>query len=236
MALRHILIVEDDETLRSLLQFTLEQEGHRLSTADSARGMFDVFRDGGIDLIILDLTLPDEDGLALVRQLRARSSIPVLVLTGRRDRDSRLAALELGADDFVTKPFDPKEVMLRVRNLLARSGPQIATDRKNVPPPIRFDVWTLDLDGRILSAQDGKTVGLTPGEFIILSVLVQNPGRAISRDRLLDAIASGDDPPSPRMIDVHVTQLRAKIERNRRKPVLISTVRGHGYRFDGKIK
>lgn len=232
---RHVLVVDDDENLTALLVFTLKNEGYRVSHAGSGKDMFARVRSGTFDLILLDLTLPDEDGLALTRQLRTLSSMPIIVLTGRADRGSLLTALELGVDDYITKPFDPQEVLLRVKNVLARSARSGYGSDKKEKALFQFEGWSLDLEGRTLLDADGTEVRLTPGEFRILAALIRNPGRAVSRDSLLDAVAVGDEAPSPRMIDVYVTQLRSKIEADRKNPRLIQTVREFGYKFGGKL-
>lgn len=233
---RNVLVVDDDENLTALLVFTLKNEGYRVSHAGSGKEMFARFRQDSFDLVLLDLTLPDEDGLALARQMRTLLTVPIIVLTGRADRSSLLAALELGVDDYITKPFDPEEVLLRVKNVLARTYRLEEATHAKEKVVLRFDGWTFDLDGRTLRAPDGAETKLTPGEFRILAMLAHNPGRAVSRDRLLDVIAEGDEAPSPRMIDVYIAQLRAKIEADRKNPTLILTVREYGYKFGGKFR
>lgn len=233
---RHILIVEDDETLRKLLAFCLEQEGHWVTCAGSAEEMRVQLGARDPDLILLDLGLPDEDGLVLARQLRARSGTPIMVLTGNRDQKVLVTALELGADEFLRKPFDPRELILRVNAVLARSGRSASTASARTASVLHFDCWTLNLRARSLRSADKGEVTLTLGEFNVLSALVKRPGWALSRDELLDAVSSGEDPPSPRMVDVFVSQLRAKIEVDRKRPKLILSVRGHGYRFGGNIE
>ena len=231
--MQHILIVDDDEDLRTLLAYVLQAEDYKPSTADSGKAMYVELKKRVPDLIVLDLNLPDESGLALARQIRARYDVPIIVLTASQDRDDLMAALELGVNDFVTKPFDPKELILRVRNVLRHVG-RASTDRN--PARATFDGWTLDFDAGALSDASGIEVPLTPSEYNLLCALVRAPNRVLSRDHLLDAVSSGDDAPLPRMIDVFISQLRKKIESDASSPHLIVTVKGKGYRFAGKLE
>lgn len=232
MAPSRVLIVDDDENLQPLLGYLLESEGYVADIAGSGQEMHALLQKGQPDLVVLDLNLPDESGLALARQLRARSDVPIIVLTGSHDRNDLMAALELGVDDFITKPFEPRELGLRVRNVLARSAPN-SNNRSDV---VRFGQWSLDFAGRALFTSDGAEVALTPSEFNILAALVRAPGRALSRDQLLDAISQSADAPLPRMIDVHISQLRKKIETDAKSPRLIVTVKGTGYKFAGALE
>lgn len=222
-----ILIVEDDEDLQPLLVYLMQNEGYAPELAGTGREMHQRLRMGMPDLVVLDLGLPDESGLALARQLRVRSNVPIVVLTASHDKEDLLAALELGVDDFLTKPFEPRELVLRIRNVLARHAPA------GIPPreAVTFAGWVLDLAGRALLDPDGLEVPLTPGEFDVLAALARAPGRVLSREVLLDAVNRGGDPPLPRMIDVHISQLRRKIEADPRTPRLILTVKGAGYKF-----
>jgi two-component system, OmpR family, response regulator len=221
-----VLIVEDDEMVQSLLAAFLENEGFAVSCALTGGEMFAVLSRETVHLILLDLMLPDEDGLVLARQVRARSTVPIIVLTARRGRDDRLAALDIGADDYMTKPFDPRELVLRIRNLLGRAG----GDALEVSV-LGFEGWVLDVAGRSLSAPDGRDVALTPGEFNLLAALAKASNRVLSRGFLLDAISQDEDVPSDRMIDVYVSRLRRKIEKTPGKPRLIVTIPGHGYKL-----
>ena len=223
---QRVLIVEDDEMVQSLLAAYLEDEGFAVSCALTGGEMWAVLNRETVHLILLDLTLPDEDGLVLARQVRARSTVPIIVLTARRGQDDRLAALDIGADDYMTKPFDPRELILRIRNLLGRSG----GDALEVSV-LRFEGWVLDVAGRSLTAPDGRDVALTPGEFNLLAALAKAANRVLSRSFLLDAVSQGADIPSDRMIDVYVSRLRRKIEANPGKPRLIVTIPGHGYKL-----
>ncbi|HEX2137833.1 MAG TPA: response regulator transcription factor [Microvirga sp.] len=230
---RRILVVEDDETLRVLLSFLFESEGYKVTAASTAREMHAHLDRSWYDLVLLDLGLPDEDGLVLIRQLRTRSELPIIVLTANQEQETMLAALELGVHDFLRKPFDPREVLLRVKGVLARSAPRSAADESAV---LHSDGWTLDLRARALHSPAGDEVPLTPGEFHVLSALMKRPGWALSRDQLLDAVTRGEDPPSPRMVDVYVSQLRSKMEPDTRNPRFLLSVRGYGYKFGGRVE
>jgi DNA-binding response OmpR family regulator len=189
-----------------------------------------------IHLVILDLGLPDEDGLALARQIRARSSLPIIVLTARKQRDDRITALELGADDFMTKPCDPRELALRARNLLSRANAGASpTEDWPTAHTARFEDWVVNLTAHTLVAPDGRDVHLTRSEFNLLAALVKAPNRVLTRDHLLDAVSRHGDAPSDRMIDVLVSRLRRKIEGDPKNPKLIVTVVGFGYKFSARV-
>jgi len=183
-------------------------------------------------LILLDLGLPDEDGLTLTRQIRARSSIPIIVITARRGREDRLAALELGADDYLTKPFDPEELVLRVHNILSRAqdggGGGGGRVEANV---IESGGWKIDGGARSVTSPGGQDITLTNAEFNLLAALAKAPNRVLSRDHLLDAVSRNDDAPSDRLIDVLISRVRKKIEDEPKKPKIIITVAGSGYKF-----
>lgn len=189
---------------------------------------------GDIDLMLLDLGLPGEDGLALMRSLREHSSVPVIVVTGRGEPVDRIMGLEIGADDYVTKPFDVRELAARVRSVLRRTiekreKPGDASDA------VRFAGWTLRLDARRLESPQGKTVELTTGEFDLLAALARAPGRVLSRDELLAATRNREAGPFDRTIDVQIGRLRRKIEADPQHPEIIKSVRGAGYVFTPKV-
>lgn len=229
----HLLIVEDDELVQSLMAAYLQREGFAISLAGTGKEMLAIIDSEPIDLILLDLGLPDEDGLSLTRQVRARSSMPIIVITARKDKESRIAALQLGADDYLTKPFDPDELVLRVRNMLGRTtGTEVAARAGEV---YRFDGWTVNVDGRTVDNAGGEPVTFTRAEFNLLAALVRAPGRVLSRDFLLDAISQDEDSPTDRLIDVLISRVRKKIESNPKKPTKITTVIGCGYKFSAQI-
>lgn len=229
----HLILVEDDEFIRSLLAAYFEKEQFRVSLAGTGRELLALLDAAPADVVILDLGLPDEEGLVLMRQMRARSNIPVVVLTARQEREHRIGALELGAADFLTKPCDPEELVLRVRNLLRLStGP----GGRRRDQHLRFEGWTLDLEARSLTGSGGVAVHLSRAEFNLLAALVQAPNRALSRSQLLDAISQHEETPSERMIDVLVARLRRKIERDPRSPSCIATLVGVGYKFIAPVR
>lgn len=235
---KHLLIVEDDELVQSLLAAYMRKEGFKVSLAATGKEMLACIDSEAIDLVLLDLGLPDEDGLVLARQVRARSSLPIIVVTARKDQKDRLAALEIGADDYLTKPFDPEELALRVRNLLGRAGADGAIgealrDRTEV---FRFQGWTLDAGGHSLTGDDGEKVSLTRAEFNLLAALARAPNRVLSRDYLLDAVSQDSDAPTDRLIDVLVSRVRKKIEADPKKPEIITTVIGCGYKFSARME
>lgn len=229
----HLLIVEDDEFVQSLLAAYLQKSGHRVTTAGSAAEMFAVLDHENISLILLDLGLPDEDGIALVRQLRTRLQTPIIVLTARQGRDDKISALEVGADDFLTKPVDPEELSLRVDNMLRRlsnstGGGQSASDDLE---KLLFAGWSLDIAADILRSPDGEEVKLTRAEFDLLTALARAQNRVLSRAYLLDAVSRDTNEAGDRVIDVLISRIRKKIEIDSRKPQIIHTIAGRGYRL-----
>ena len=234
---KHLLIVEDDELVQSLLAAYMQNEGFKVSLASTGKEMLACIDSESIDLILLDLGLPDEDGLVLARQVRARSSLPIIVLTARKEQKDRLAALEIGADDYLTKPFDPEELVLRVRNMLGRTetgaSEEALQERTEV---FRFEGWTLDTGGHSLSEGKNKKVTLTRAEFNLLAALVRAPNRVLTRDYLLDAVSQDADAQTDRLIDVLVSRVRKKIEKDPKKPKIITTVVGCGYKFSAQLK
>lgn len=232
----HVVIAEDDEFVQQLLSAYFRTSKFRVSMASTGQELLAVLDREPAAAVLLDLGLPDEDGLVLMRQIRARSAIPIIVLTARRDREDRISALEMGADDYVTKPCDPEELVLRVRNVLARSAAG-AQDRRAVAATdrLKFSHWSLDLNARTLHKQSGEEVHLSRTEFNLLAAFAQAPNRVLSRGQLLDAICHNDHPPFERTIDVMVARLRRKIEEDFKKPVLITTMVGLGYRFTAEV-
>lgn len=221
-----LLIVEDDEFVLNLLATCLRQNNYEAFTATSGRSMYEVLDREEIHLILLDLTLPDEDGLVLARQIRNRSTIPIIVLTSRDKQDDRLAALDLGADDYLTKPCDIEELTLRIRNLLNR------TNSHGKSRIYSFDGWSLNINACTLTAPGGEDVILPKSEFDLLSALVIAPNRVLSRSFLIDSISQGNALASERMIDVLISRLRKRLEKVPKSPRLIITVPGRGYKFN----
>jgi DNA-binding response OmpR family regulator len=231
-----ILIVDDDAILRNRLQKYLRKEGFRAAALDSGASLRDAFGQTAADLVILDLVMPGEDGLSLTRFLRERSDVGILILTGKGDTVDRVVGLEMGADDYLAKPFDLRELLARVRSILRRrTGVRNGAAENPEATRFCFDRWTIDMERRELTAPDGVAVHLTAAEFRLLAAFVERPNRALSRDRLLDAIADREWSPYDRSIDLHISHLRQKIEAEPKAPALIKTVRGAGYVFAASV-
>lgn len=223
-----ILIVEDDIAVQTLVAGYLETQGFGTRLADCGETLLKSIGSEPVDLVLLDLNLPDEDGLVLVRQIRARSGVPIIIMTVRAGQTDRITGLEIGADDYVIKPFHPRELVARVRNVLRRHD---HGNGQGQGSPLMFDGWVLDLDSRTLMSPQDKPVALTGAEFDVLVALARSPGRVLSRHQLLDAATHGGDPPSERAIDVLISRIRKKMEANPRAPRMIVTVQGYGYKL-----
>ncbi|MBO0132916.1 MULTISPECIES: response regulator [Agrobacterium] len=227
----HILIVDDHREIRELVSRALVKEGFRTSVAADGRAMRKVMADAHIDLIILDLMLPGEDGLSLCRGLRAQSTIPIIMLTAKGDEIDRVVGLELGADDYVSKPFGSRELIARIRAVLRRSENDAASEQTRRARQYCFDRWRLDTGTRELQREDGIAVPLSTGEFDLLLVLIERPGRVLSRDQLLDLARGRAAGSFDRSIDTQVSRLRKKLEVDPATPKIIKTVWGGGYMF-----
>ena len=232
-----ILVVDDEPEIAELLRRYLSLQGYAVSTADGGVAMRRMMADAEIDLVLLDLGLPGEDGLALMRSLRESSSVAIIVVTGRGEPVDRIVGLEVGADDYVTKPFDVRELAARVRSVLRRTKEAAAKSQEAVQMDVaRFAGWTLHLGARRLESPEGKPVDITTGEFELLATLVKSPGRVFSRDELLEATRNRGAGPFDRTIDVQVGRLRRKIEADPQRPELIKSVRGAGYVLTPKVE
>jgi len=232
----HILVVDDDPQIRSLLQDYLAEHGLRVSCAATGQEMSQILRDEAIDLVILDLRLADEDGMAIARSLRERLAIPVVMLTGVRDEADRVMGLELGADDYVTKPFSPRELLARIRSVLRRTQNSVVAPATREVRAYRFGEFELNLRTRRLKRQDGRAVSLTNGELNLLAALLAAPGRVLTRDQLLEASRVHDNEVYDRAIDIQVLRLRRKIEADPAHPRYIITERGIGYIFRSAVE
>ena len=223
-----ILLVDDEEAVQKLLTYPLERDGFRVLQARDGEEALERFRSEGADLVVLDLMLPKLDGLEVCKRLRALSSVPIIMLTARDDELDKVVGLELGADDYITKPFSIREFRSRVRALLRR----VAAGRETVAEAeaIRADGLRIDLAKRTVEVR-GEPVQLTYVEFELLRILASQRGRVYTRQALLEALWGGSEYRDPRTIDVHVRHLREKLETEPREPQLILTVRGAGYRF-----
>lgn len=226
----HCLVVDDDPEIRDLVAAFLGRHGYRVSTAADGRAMFRALEDGRIDLVILDLMLPGEDGLALCRRLRATSNLPVIMLTALGEETDRILGLEMGADDYLAKPFNPRELLARVKAVLRRTGTRQPVGG-SLGQILEFAGWRMDLARRELTDPDGVHVALTSGEIDLLAAFAEHPQRVLSREQLLDLTKGRDALPFDRSIDVQLSRLRRKIETDPRNPDLIKTVRAGGYLF-----
>ncbi|MGH6896205.1 MAG: response regulator [Geminicoccaceae bacterium] len=238
MGARHILAVDDDSTMRELIRDYLREQGFRVSTAADGRQMADTLAESIVDLVILDLKLAEDDGLRLVRELRTRSSVPIIVVTGhRRDEVDRIVGLELGADDYLTKPFNLRELLARVRAVLRRARvDQAAPTREAKGAKYRFADWELNLRTRRLTSPAGASVPLTKGEFSLLVAFLRSPQRVLSREQLLEASRLHGDDVYDRSVDVQILRLRRKLEADPSAPELIRTERGVGYVFAAAVQ
>lgn len=231
----HILVVEDDREIREMVSRFLVQNGYRVSVASDGRRMDSILASSRIDLIVLDIMLPGEDGLSLCRRLRSDSSLPIIMLTARAQEIDRIVGLELGADDYLPKPFNPRELLARIRAVLRRSATLSKGADKQAPKILSFAHWQLDLGSRRLRSPDGLRVPLTSGEFDLLVAFCQHPGRALTRDQLLDLTHGRAAKAFDRSIDIQVSRLRRKIEADPKDPLLIQTVRTGGYIFTAEV-
>ena len=233
----HILVVDDDREIRDLLARFLVGHGLRVSTAANGREMLAQLDEGTIDLIVLDVMMPGEDGLMLTRNLRAkRSSVPIIMLTAMGEETDRIVGLEMGADDYMPKPFNPRELLARIKAVLRRSEAVSTVAQEREVNVATFNGWSFDMNSRELTSPNGEVVVLSGGEFELLQVFVSHPNRVLNRDQLLDMARGRDAQPYDRAIDVQVSRLRRKIESDPQTPTLIKTVRGGGYMFTPKIK
>jgi two-component system OmpR family response regulator len=235
----HLLLVDDDRQLLRLLADYLCASGYRVSTATQAREMRQVLAQHRIDLVVLDLMLPGEDGLSLCRELRVRDArqLPILMLSARGDEADRVLGLEMGADDYLAKPFATRELLARIRSVLRRT--------RALPPNLRavqearilaFDAWRLDTTARHLVDAQGVQVALTGGEYRLLRVLLDHPQRVLTRDQLLNLTQGRDADPFDRSIDLLVSRLRRRLRDEAREPRLIKTVRNGGYVFCAEVR
>jgi DNA-binding response OmpR family regulator len=232
----HVLAVDDDPIIRTMIADYLAKHDVRVTAVADGRSMTEVLANEVIDLIVLDLKLRTEDGMNLARKVRDESAIPIIMLTGRSDEADRVMGLELGADDYVTKPFSPRELLARIRTVLRRRGAEVRQGRPEGIRAYRFDGWELNLNTRRLSAPDGTVAVLSKGEFSLLVVLLGAPHRILNRDQLLDLSRLHNDEVYNRAVDIQIMRLRRKIESDPAKPKYIRTERGNGYVFSVNVE
>ena len=227
----HVLIVDDDETVRQLVDEYLAQNDFRVSGASGGAELLGALAAQVIDLVLLDLRLRGEDGMQLLRQVRAHSQIPVIILTARTEEADRVMGLELGADDYLTKPFSPRELLARIRTVLRRTHAGQEVHGAPVCRAYRIPGWELNLRTRRLTGEDGGEVALSNGEFNLLAALLATANRVVTRDQLIEMSRRYDNEVYDRAVDVQILRLRRKLERNPAEPQIIVTERGAGYRL-----
>jgi two-component system, OmpR family, response regulator len=233
----HILVVDDDPQIRELLQEYLTGYALRVTVVATGQQMVSTLADEAIDLVVLDLRLAGEDGMAIARSLRDQSAIPIVMLTGVKDEADRVMGLELGADDYLTKPFSPRELLARIRTVLRRTkSTALKQARQQEIRAYRFADFELNLRTRRLKRRDGSPIELTTKEFNLLAALVAAPQRILTRDQLLEASRVYDNEVYDRSIDVQVLRLRRKIEADPSQPQFIITERGVGYTFNSPVE
>ena len=223
-----LLVVDDDPELRELITAYLSKQGYDIVAVADGRAMDHAFAAGGVDLVILDLMLPGEDGLDIAKRLKQTTDVPIIIVSAQGEEIDRIVGLEVGADDYIGKPFNPRELLARVRAVLRR-----VRGSGTVGPLARiveFGDFRLDLNAHLLT-RNGTTVPLTSGEFDLLGILVRHPNQVLDRDRILDLLTGAERSPFDRSIDVRITRLRSKIEPDPSSPVFIRTIWGKGYMF-----
>lgn len=224
----HILIVDDDPEIRELLATYLGKNGYRVSMAGDGQQMWQSLEHNRIDLVVLDIMLPGDDGLTLCRRLRDMSNIPIIMLTARGEEMDRVLGLEMGADDYLAKPFNPRELQARIKAVLWRAR-NLMESRPEQGERFHFSGWTLDTSARHLVAEDGVIISLSGAEYRLLRVFLDHPQRVLSRDRLMGLLEGRDWTPDERAIDIQISRLRKRLREDAREPQLIKTVRGEGY-------
>ncbi|HEY1452641.1 MAG TPA: response regulator [Roseiarcus sp.] len=234
----HILIVDDDSRIRQMLTRYFEQEGYRVSVAADGAAMRLQLGAKPIDIVLLDVVMPGDDGVTLAREIRAGSNVGIIMLTGRHEVLDRVVGLEVGADDYIAKPFHLREVLARVKSVLRRrksASETRSTHRELADQTVRFDGWMLDTARRQLVSPKGEEVLLTTGEFDLLAALLKQPGRVFGREALMDLTRGRSWEVFDRTIDAQIARLRKKIEADPKNPALVKSVRGVGYVFTGKV-
>lgn len=232
----HVLIVDDDAEIRHLLAGYLSKYEFRTSTAADGLGMWAALEQAQPDLIVLDLMLPGDDGLVLCRDLRARWDTPIIMLTARGEDTDRIVGLEMGADDYLAKPFNPRELLARIKVILRRTRSQPRGMPAEKAQRIRFAGWCLDTAARHLLTPDGLAIPLSGAEYRLLIVFLSHPNRVLNRDQLMDLCLGREGTPFDRSIDVQVSRLRQRLGEDAREPVIIKTVRGEGYVLAARVE
>ena len=231
----HVLVVDDDREIRDLLGRFLTKHGYRVTAVPDGKEMRRALGDWRIDLVVLDLMLPGEDGLSLCRDLRARSPVPIIMLTMMGEETDRIVGLEMGADDYLPKPFNPRELLARMKAVMRRAGRGPDSPTSNRGMILHFAGWKLDLGLRRLESPQGLVVDLSSGEFDLLVAFAEHPQRVLNRDQLLDLTHGRAETPFDRSVDMQVSRLRHRIEADPKQPEMIKTVRGGGYLFTATV-
>lgn len=232
----HILLVDDDDGIREIIGEYLAIEGYRVSTAARGDAMRSIMAQSPVDLVLLDLVLPGEDGLELARWLRAQSNVGIIMMSGRGETIDRIIGLEMGSDDYLAKPFEVRELLARIRSVLRRVQTPSEDKARPAPPRVRFAGWMFDPSSRELVSPMGNPVRLTSGEFDLLAAFVDNPNKVLSRERLLELTRGRQAGPADRTIDVQIGRLRRKLHDLDSPPRLIRAVRGVGYAFTPTVE
>ena len=231
----HILVVDDHSEIRDLLKRFLEQHGLRVSCARDGKEMKRLLEEREFDLLVLDLMMPGEDGLTLCRELRVKSNLPIIMLTAMGEETDRIIGLEMGADDYLAKPFNPRELLARIKAVMRRTQAETQPAAETLTRDLRFDRWLLDVNRRELVDEDGVGLSLSTAEFDLLKVFLERPQRVLSRDQLLDLARGREAVAFDRAIDTLVSRLRRKLERDPKNPELIKTIWGGGYLFAADV-
>ena len=233
----HILVVDDDTEIRTLLQEYLTQQGYRVTAVADGRGMEQAMEDARFDLVVLDLMLPGEDGVSLCRKLRTHSTLPVIMLTARGEESDRIAGLDTGADDYLPKPFNPRELLARIKSVLRRTR---TLPEQLTPEEIRsfrFGGWQLVTPTRELLSPDGVVVPLSGAEYRLLCIFLQHPNVVLSREQLMEMLRGREmSMPFDRSMDVQISRLRQRLRDDGREPTFIRSVRGEGYVFSETVQ
>ena len=231
----HILVVDDHSEIRDLLKRFLEQHGMRVSCARDGKEMKRLLDEREFDLLVLDLMMPGEDGLTLCRELRVKSRLPIIMLTAMGEETDRIIGLEMGADDYLAKPFNPRELLARIKAVMRRTQAEIQPVPEALTRDLRFDRWLLDINRRELVDEEGVGMSLSTAEFDLLKVFLERPQRVLSRDQLLDLARGREAVAFDRAIDTLVSRLRRKLERDPKNPEIIKTIWGGGYLFAADV-
>lgn len=229
------MIVDDDAEIRHLLRQYFQENGYRVSVAADGKSMWAAMKTAQPDLVVLDLMLPGDDGFSLCRDLRARYDVPIIMLTARGQETDRIVGLELGADDYLSKPFNPRELLARVKSVLRRAKSLPANLRREDVRAFRFAGWTLDVATRSLTSPEGVVIPLSGTEFKLLRIFLDHPSRVLTRDQLVELMMSRDAGPFDRALDVQISRLRHRLGEDAKEPAIIKTVRGQGYVLASRV-